>query len=114
VKWKNAESPAGTPGSQRLIRRGLLSGNTYDSAIMASTNENCNSNGEPPPDGAPPRPPLHPRHLEDLRRSGLKDETVAAGEFYSVDGREVAALLNWKPSARSPVGPCLAIPLPGR
>jgi len=38
---------------------------------------------------------LLPHHAEDLRRSGLSDETVrAAGIFSETDHRKLAALLN--------------------
>jgi putative DNA primase/helicase len=76
---------------------------------MAPPNENCNGSGNYHANGTPPRP-LHSRHREDLRRSTLSDETIAACGFYTVDGPDVPNLLNWKPATRSQVGACLVIP----
>jgi hypothetical protein len=53
-----------------------------------------------------------PQHLDDLRRSGLTDETIVACRFFSVaDPSTIARCLGWKPPADS-LGPCLAIPFP--
>src|SRR5687767_11517949 len=51
-----------------------------------------------------------PHHLDDLRRSGLTDETIQAAEIYSeADGDRIAALLNWSgPAGR--LAPVLVIP----
>ncbi len=46
-------------------------------------------------------------HRDDLRRSGLTDETIAAAGFYSISADEVAALLG-----RANAGSGLAIPYP--
>src|SRR5262245_16162786 len=56
---------------------------------------------------------LLPQHLDDLRRSGLTDATVAACGFYSVsDPHAVAALLGnyLSPKTAAKLGPCLVIP----
>jgi hypothetical protein len=37
-------------------------------------------------------PALHPAHLEDLRRSGLSDETIAAARLYSARPQDLASL----------------------
>src|SRR6516165_2916693 len=55
------------------------------------------------------KPRLLQQHLDDLRKSGLNDETVAACQFCSIEGAEVARVLGWK-SNTSALGPCLLIP----
>jgi hypothetical protein len=56
---------------------------------------------------------LLPQHLEDLRRSGLSDETIRACGFFSLaDPKRVSELLRWQRPARQ-LGPCLAIPFRG-
>jgi hypothetical protein len=56
---------------------------------------------------------LLPRHLEDLRRSGLSEEQIAACGFYSCsDPARVAELLRWRSPAKL-LGSCLVIPFPG-
>jgi hypothetical protein len=60
--------------------------------------------------GAAPR--LLPQHLEDLRRSGLSDEQIAACRFRSeTDPRGIGKLLGWRGPADI-LGPCLVIPFP--
>jgi hypothetical protein len=56
--------------------------------------------------------PLLPQHLADLRKSGLSDETIARGGFFSVsDPTTVARILRWKgPKSidnAAALGPCL-------
>jgi hypothetical protein len=55
-------------------------------------------------------PGLSPCHLADLRASGLSNETIVANQYRTVDGADVAKLLNWNAADRSPLGPCLSIP----
>jgi putative DNA primase/helicase len=60
-----------------------------------------------------PAPRLLPRHLQDLRRSGLSDAQIKASGFFSErDPRRVRELLRRKGSAVR-LGPCLVIPFPG-
>jgi Domain of unknown function (DUF3854) len=50
-------------------------------------------------------------HLEDLRRSGLSEDSIHAGGFFSMTKSEdVRRALNWGHSYRGELGPCLAIP----
>jgi hypothetical protein len=57
-------------------------------------------------------PTLLPQHVEDLRRSGLSDEQIAACHFRSeTDPRKVGKLLRWSGPATDLV-PCLVIPFP--
>ncbi|MCI2425825.1 hypothetical protein LM597_00110 [Candidatus Acetothermia bacterium] len=49
---------------------------------------------------------LLPRHTEDLRRSGLNDETIEALTFYSGTPAQVRAILGFD------AGPGLVIPYP--
>jgi putative DNA primase/helicase len=59
-------------------------------------------------DGALAR--LTPRHLADLRKSGLSDATIAACGFYSVQSSAtVQKILRWK-CYRGELGDCLAVP----
>ncbi len=54
--------------------------------------------------------PLTPKHLADLRASGLTDATIAACGFHSLtDAGAIAQVLNWQYPAKK-LGPCLAIP----
>jgi len=55
---------------------------------------------------------LLPQHREDLRKSGLSDETIKACGFHSLttDGL-VRRALGWKWGYRGKLGPCLAIPV---
>ncbi len=61
------------------------------------------------------RPSLLPQHLEDLRGSGLSNETIAEHYFYSeTDAGKIRRILNWNWNgslefARR-LGPCLVIP----
>ena len=56
---------------------------------------------------------LLPRHLADLRASGLSDDQIrACGFFSATDPATVAKLLGWKTPATR-LGPCLCIPFPG-
>lgn len=51
-----------------------------------------------------------PKHLADLRASGLTDETITAnGLFTETDAGAVGKLLNWEGPARG-LGPCLVFP----
>jgi P4 family phage/plasmid primase-like protien len=53
---------------------------------------------------------LTPRHLADLRKSGLTAETISACDFYSVQApATVQKLLRWK-CYHGELGACLAIP----
>jgi putative DNA primase/helicase len=53
---------------------------------------------------------LLPRHLQELRASGLTDDTIRAACIYSVtDPAEIARLLNWK-KPPSGFGACLVFP----
>jgi len=66
-------------------------------------------------DGHPPEPLKHllPQHLDDLRRSGLSDEQIAACKFLSLnDAKRIDRLLGWKVSEKG-VTCGLAIPFPG-
>lgn len=55
---------------------------------------------------------LTPKHIADLRTSGLSDETIAACGFYTLtDINEIARVLNWQYPAKH-LGDCLAIPFP--
>ena len=49
-------------------------------------------------------------HLNDLKASGLNDQTIAEAGFYSEsDPREIGRMLNWnRPASR--LGSCLVIP----
>ena len=52
---------------------------------------------------------LLPQHRDDLRKSGLSDEQIAASAFHTVYPAEAAKLLGWKsPPLKN--GPFLAIP----
>lgn len=54
---------------------------------------------------------LLPQHLQDLRASGLADQTIARARLYSVnDANEARALLRWMPSKPPPNVPALAFP----
>jgi Domain of unknown function (DUF3854) len=64
-------------------------------------------------DPAPVAPPnLLAQHLDDLRRSGLSDEYIAACGFRSATNQaKIARSLRWKrPMKGAGFGPCLAIP----
>jgi putative DNA primase/helicase len=53
---------------------------------------------------------LLPNQLEDLRKSGLSDDTIRACGFHSVTAKGVIRIaLNWE-RYRGGLGPCLAIP----
>jgi DNA polymerase-1 len=53
---------------------------------------------------------LLPQHQEDLRQSGLQDETIRAGGFHSLtDPVQIAQVLAW-PGGAKKLGPCLCIP----
>jgi hypothetical protein len=57
--------------------------------------------------------PLLPRHLADLRASGLTDETLrSAGVYTETDPGEVARLLNQPAVWAAARGPCLVLPYP--
>jgi hypothetical protein len=61
---------------------------------------------------SPSAAPLLPQHLEDLRRSGLSDQTIAACQFRSfTDPKIIRRVLGWD-AAKLNIGPCLAIPFP--
>ena len=54
---------------------------------------------------------LLPQHLDDLRRSGLADETISRCGFYSErDAGRVRTLLNWDGRYDGTLGACLVIP----
>ena len=59
----------------------------------------------------PSTPLLLPQHLDDLRRSGLSDETIAACRFRSFTGKAIRRILGWD-AASAGIGPCLGIPFP--
>src|SRR4051794_4265734 len=53
---------------------------------------------------------LLPHHLDDLKKSGLSDDCIAACGFHSLACPDsVQKSLRWK-SYKSQLGPCLAIP----
>ncbi|MBM4046733.1 MAG: DUF3854 domain-containing protein, partial [Planctomycetes bacterium] len=52
-------------------------------------------------------PTLRAHHLDDLRRSGLSDATIAALGFYSVTRQEAGKVLTFDPGSD-----CMAIPFP--
>ena len=55
-------------------------------------------------------PRLTPRHLADLRKSGLSDEQIAACGFHSLQApASIQAALRWK-NYKGELGDCLAIP----
>jgi hypothetical protein len=57
----------------------------------------------------PPRP-IVARHLADLRRSGLNDETIAdSGIYTEADPATISRILQWESPARN-LGPCMVIP----
>jgi putative DNA primase/helicase len=54
---------------------------------------------------------LAPHHLDDLRNSGLNDETIDACEFSTeTDPVYIGRQLNWARIGASALGPCLEIP----
>lgn len=56
------------------------------------------------------RPHLAANHLDDLRKSGLTDDTIRAAALRTIDDpAEVGRLLCWRGPARD-LGPCLAFP----
>jgi hypothetical protein len=56
---------------------------------------------------------LQPQHLEDLRKSGLSDETILAARFTSVvNPATISSILNWRRPATI-LGACLKIPFLG-
>jgi hypothetical protein len=66
---------------------------------------NVNGNGRSPT----PLPNLTPRHLADLRNSGLSDATIAACRFASIsDPKKIREILNWNSTPK--LGVCLAFP----
>ncbi len=69
---------------------------------MAAPTAECNGR-------TPKTATLLPQHRDDLRKSGLSDEQVAACAFHSVYPKEAAELLGWK-SPPLKHGPFLAIP----
>jgi hypothetical protein len=59
-------------------------------------------------------PDLLPQHLDDLRRSGLVDETIRAAHLRSEkDSKLIGALLGWRGPAKT-LGDCLVFPYPDR
>jgi putative DNA primase/helicase len=55
-------------------------------------------------------PRLLPHHLDDLRKSGLTDETIAKADVYSeVDYRKISTLLNWRRPQKT-LAPALVFP----
>jgi putative DNA primase/helicase len=58
-----------------------------------------------------PLPRLTPRHLADLRKSGLTDETIARCGFYSLRRPiDIQKILRWEGRYNGALGECLAIP----
>lgn len=53
---------------------------------------------------------LHPDHLEDLRRSGLTDETIAALGIHTARPQDIPRLVGWDPPG---VTTALVFPYPG-
>lgn len=54
---------------------------------------------------------LSQKHLDDLRKSGLSDETIAACKFATIrDSNEVKRILKWKNRDARPLGEALGIP----
>jgi hypothetical protein len=63
---------------------------------------------------ASPSVPLLPQHLDDLHRSGLSDETIAACRFRSItDPKAIRRILGWD-AAKANIGACLGLPFPLR
>jgi hypothetical protein len=56
-----------------------------------------------------PLPHLQQQHLDDLRKSGLRPETIQAAGFRTVQGAEVNGILNWRGGAEV-LGACLYVP----
>lgn len=56
---------------------------------------------------------LEQRHLDELRASGLSDETIEASGIYSVSDTEIAKILKWQPKDFN-WGTGFAIPYPSR
>jgi putative DNA primase/helicase len=57
-------------------------------------------------------PDLLPRHLDDLRKSGLTDETIAACGFRSLQApQRIQQVLRWQ-RYKGELGDCLLIPFP--
>jgi hypothetical protein len=54
---------------------------------------------------------LSEQHVEQLRASGLNDETIEAAGLRTVtDARVIKKLLHWE--RKQEIGPCLAFPYP--
>jgi len=53
---------------------------------------------------------LHPEHLEDLRKSGISDETIRGLGIYSARPDDVARLVGWDPPG---IKSALVFPYPG-
>ena len=55
-------------------------------------------------------PQLFQHHIDDLRRSGLTDETIRLAQVYSLrDPERISQLLGWEFPAKA-MGPCLVFP----
>ena len=55
-------------------------------------------------------PAIHPRHLEDLRKSLLSDETIRLSVFTTgMDAAKIGKALNWNGTAKK-LGVCLHLP----
>jgi putative DNA primase/helicase len=53
---------------------------------------------------------LSQKHRDELRASGLSDETIAEARFYTeTDPKKIQLILGWKTPA-SCLGPCLVMP----
>ncbi|TXT21170.1 MAG: hypothetical protein FD138_4088, partial [Planctomycetota bacterium] len=54
---------------------------------------------------------LSQKHLDDLRKSGLSDETISACKFATIrDSKSIKAILQWKNRDASQLGEALGIP----
>lgn len=73
-----------------------------------STNGTAHVNGEATANGN--GLPLERRQLEDLRASGLSDETIRAAGLYHAVGKHVSELLRWDSETPNRLKACLCIP----
>src|SRR5262249_5911466 len=60
------------------------------------------------PQASPPLP-LAQEHLDDLRRSGLSDDTIRAAGLHTIKGDDVSRRLGWNGGGEI-LGPCLGFP----
>src|SRR5437016_1634651 len=96
--WPRGEIRHCRPGSVRATKHTRERKHEWSTdAVSASSN------------GKPKELALLPRHLADLRKSGLSDAQIARCGFHSLQApASVQAVLHWK-SYRGDLGDCLAI-----